>query len=346
MSSNKKRLRVFGLVSLCAIGMQAAHATVTIESLLHEMIDRSEIVRFPDPVFRAIEFTSYDRDSISPTEDGWFDNTDRYEYIRTEVNQGRTEYVLMDHQAPGAIVRSWMPDQNLATPSILRIYLDGSDVPVIEGDMIELFNGTGLIPPPFAHPSLRSAVSFFPIPYAQSCKVTVDQRPFYYIFNCREYAAGTIVESFTMADFNAAKELTQQVGQALMNPDLNSPPATLDWSGTIATDEEVMLSLPAGPNAVQQFQVQLGSEITDQMMRSVVVKGQFDGKETIWCPLGEFFGSGVGLHPFQGWYRTVGVNLTDITVAAGDSISFVVGNNGGFGGDETALRGSISLIAP
>lgn len=31
----------------------------------------------------------------------------------------------------------------------------------------------------------------------------------------------------------------------------------------------------------------------------------FDGKETVWCPIGDFFGNGVGLHPFQGWYRTV-----------------------------------------
>ncbi|MFC1762073.1 LamG-like jellyroll fold domain-containing protein [Planctomycetota bacterium] len=36
-------------------------------------------------------------------------------------------------------------------------------------------------------------------------------------------------------------------------------------------------------------------------------------------------------------------NLTDVAVVAGDTISFVVGNNGGFGGDETALEGVITF---
>ena len=32
---------------------------------------------------------------------------------------------------------------------------------------------------------------------------------------------------------------------------------------------------------------------------------EFDGKESVWCPIGDFFGSGIGLNPMQGWYRTV-----------------------------------------
>ena len=36
-----------------------------------------------------------------------------------------------------------------------------------------------------------------------------------------------------------------------------------------------------------------------------MLKIEFDGKETVWCPIGDFFGSGIGLNPVQGWYRTV-----------------------------------------
>jgi hypothetical protein len=39
--------------------------------------------------------------------------------------------------------------------------------------------------------------------------------------------------------------------------------------------------------------------------RSVILKMEFDGQQTVWCPVGDFFGTGIGLHPFQGWYRTV-----------------------------------------
>jgi hypothetical protein len=42
----------------------------------------------------------------------------------------------------------------------------------------------------------------------------------------------------------------------------------------------------------------------------MVLKMEFDGRETVWCPVGAFFGSGVGLHPFQDWYRTVAADGT------------------------------------
>jgi hypothetical protein len=32
---------------------------------------------------------------------------------------------------------------------------------------------------------------------------------------------------------------------------------------------------------------------------------KFDGKETVWCPLSDFFGSGVGVNPYKSWYTWV-----------------------------------------
>ena len=78
----------------------------------------------------------------------------------------------MDHEGPGTLVRTWMPWRNQAklneTDTRIRIYLDGATEPVLEGNMLGIFDGTGLIPYPLAHPPLRSAVSFFPIPYAKT----------------------------------------------------------------------------------------------------------------------------------------------------------------------------------
>jgi len=39
-----------------------------------------------------------------------------------------------------------------------------------------------------------------------------------------------------------------------------------------------------------------------QVLRSAVLSIKFDGKETIWVPLGDFFGSGVGLNSYKSWY--------------------------------------------
>ena len=133
------------------------------------------------------------------------------------INVLMQEFVLMEDQGAGVIVRSWMPwvgQKNSKTTSILRIYLDGSSKPAIEGNMFELFQGQGLVPFPLAHTSLRSAVSFFPIPYAQGCKVTVSEVPFFFQFTYREYPDGTSVQSFTMDAFQAAKATIASVAWA------------------------------------------------------------------------------------------------------------------------------------
>jgi plastocyanin len=305
-------------------GAPPTNNAISMESLLNQMVDRSEVARFPDDSFRLINFSSYNTDAdvgppesgVSDTSTGWFSNGDFKNdplYITDEYGNG-DEYVLVDHQAPGALVRFWTPWRSTGSNTVddyVRIYLDGSTTPVIEGNLLTLFDGTGLIPYPFGHQSLRSAVSFFPITYSERCVVTLDRAPFFYIFTHREYDPGTEVETFTMADFNASSNLIEQVGQTLLDPSLSLPPTNVSWQGTIATNSEVVLNLPAGTNAVHEFTIELGENSRgNQLMRSVIVKAEFDGQETIWCPLGDFFGTGVGLHPFEGWYRTVESNGT------------------------------------
>jgi hypothetical protein len=42
-----------------------------------------------------------------------------------------------------------------------------------------------------------------------------------------------------------------------------------------------------------------------QTLRSTILSITFDGKETVWCPLSDFFGSGVGVNPYKSWYTWV-----------------------------------------
>jgi hypothetical protein len=302
-----------------AIAMSAlfanAQEAVSIESLLTEMIDHESVARFPEKDFRLKQHSSYNRASKTPDEPkGWFNNKDNNtgpkddSFIRIEENDGRKEWVLMDHQGPGAIVRTWMPwrSKTAATTDInMRIYLDGSDEPALEGNMLTMFDGNGVIPYPFAHQSLRSAVNFFPIPYAKSCKVTTDQMPFFFIFTFREYDEGTPIKTFTMNDFEAAKGLTEKVGQVLLNPEASDIDDAHRFSATLASQEGKSLALPAGEAAVRELTVKLDDYSNPDVTRLVVLKIAFDGKETVWCPIGDFFGSGIGLNPMQGWYRTV-----------------------------------------
>jgi hypothetical protein len=302
------------LPALSALSVQAK-SPVSVESLLNEMVDRDSVARYPEQNFRLKQQSSYNRASITPDDpEGWFANKDLNRkptdknFIRIEETNGRKEWVLMDHDGAGAIVRTWMPWDRPTRPgssATLRIYLDGSDEPVLEGDMLKMFDGTGVIPYPFAHPSLRSAVSFFPIPYAKSCKVTTDKIPFFFQFTFREYDEGTPVKTFTMEDFEAAKGLTEKTGRILLNPVVSDASTPLGFHAILGCQEETSLDLPVGTAAVRELSVKLGSYEDSSVTRQLILKIEFDGKETVWCPIGDFFGSGIGLNPMQGWYRTV-----------------------------------------
>lgn len=293
----------------------AGESPIAIASLLTEMIARDSVARFPTVDFRLKQQSSYNRASKSPAEKkGWFTNKDYNKgpkdrnFIRIEEHEGQKEWVLMEHEGPGAIVRSWMPWLNQKKPGTdiqIRIYLDGATEPVIEGNMLGLFDGTGLIPFPLAHSSLRSAVSFFPVPYAKSCKVTTTAMPFFYQFTYREYPDGTPVKTFNIKDFEAAAPLTERIGGTLLNPQRTEAGKSFRFAGKLGSNEEKSLELPVGTAAVRELSIKLSSYQDPTVTRSVVLKMEFDGKETVWCPLGDFFGTGIGLNPFEGWYRTV-----------------------------------------
>ena len=274
------------------------------------MIDRDSIAKFPKHNFRLKQASSYNRASKTPDEPkGWFNNKDRAgQVVRVDEVDGKKEWVLMDHNAPGAIVRSWMPWHNQlksGSELTLRIFLDGEEQPVIEGNMLGLFDGSGFVPFPFAHTSLRSAVSFFPIPYQKSCKVTTDSEPFFFQFTYREYDEGTAVKTFTMEDFDAAKGLTKSTGEKLLNATIGETAKSLKQSGDLTDQQTVAIDLPSGGAAVRELSIKLDDYSSSNVTRDVVLKIEFDGRETVWCPIGDFFGSGIGLNPFQGWYRTV-----------------------------------------
>ena len=314
---------LIGAVAVLSALAAKAQEPVSIESLLSEMVDRDNVARYPKADFRLKQSSSYDRSSKTPDDPkGWFSNIDRntsdehVNFVRTETNNGRKEWVVMEDEGPGAIVRFWVPWQNQLKPGtdiVIRFYLDGASEPTIQGNMFDLFQGKGMVPFPLAHESLRSAVSFFPIPYAKSCKVTMSDHPFFFQFTYRKYPDGTPAKTFTMKEFKAAKPLIDQTCKLLQTPSSGTRqefrvpggPKVLTTSATLQANEETALQLPDGVAAIRNLSVRLGSYEDANVTRHVVLKISFDEKETVWCPIGDFFGCGIGLNPFQGWYRTV-----------------------------------------
>ncbi len=96
------------------------------------MTNRENLTRFPEKAYTHHQFSSYNRASVSPGTKGWFENNDMSHFIRKEDNSGRREFVLLDADGPGAIVRWWMTFYK-AQNGVLRVYIDNDTTPVIKG---------------------------------------------------------------------------------------------------------------------------------------------------------------------------------------------------------------------
>ena len=280
-------------------------AGITYESLLREMVDRDALARWPAPAYTCKQFSSYDRRSKSPQEN-WFANADAGQFLREEQNAGRTEWVLMDTEGPGAIVRFWSANPDGA--GTVRIYLDGSETPAIETSLADLLGGNWRVGAPLAAIRGRGWNLYLPIPYAKSCKVTADKGKFYYQINYRTYPAGTPVETFSMDVFEKGLSVLRDVTVRLqtVGRDLQPRPMnTIRQDGPLPQEKAVSLRLPPGPRVVRELTVRLRGPDLQTAYRGVVLRMTFDGRETSWCPVGDFYGSGVGVNVCRNWWQKV-----------------------------------------
>ena len=276
-------------------------AAVTSEALLDEMTDLSRLASLPDPGYVTRQFSSYDQRSKTPDDaDAWFANGDSGKYLRTEKVGSRTEYVMMDADGPGAIVRIWS-----ANPmGTLRIYIDGAAEPVLAEPMPDLLSGkTKGLPEPVAGARARGFNLYFPFTYAKHCKVTSDEGKFYYHVNYRTYPAGTEVESFKPGDVAKLADRTAKVAAALKTPRTAVEPAAnaakKPFDVSLAPGQEAAAVELADAAAICAMSCTLAAKDVTAAARGVVLTITFDGEKTVECPLGDFFGTAPGLNAFE-----------------------------------------------
>ena len=293
----------FLILILSGMVISAQTPLVTFKSLLQEMGDRSAETYFPVPEYKSLQSSSYNRESVSPDQPGWFADSDGVAWIREEINGGKKEYVIMEHDGPGCITRMWTPFfyynfDNRTGPNV-RIYLDGATKPVIDENFIALLSGKGSIRPPFATFTARAGVSFLPIPFAKSCKITLDDKAFYNIINYRGYPENSNVETFSTDLYKRSFPLLKTVVEKMEN----QIPLKEDWTGTVEKainpNDSLTIRLPDGTHAVNQLTIRLNPKSGLQSLRSTIVKMTFDGKQTIWVPLGDLFCSPDTINSFS-----------------------------------------------
>ena len=274
------------------------------------MADLRRLAEFPNPFYKEMQSSSYDRASKEPGTPEWFANGDHTQYIRKEERNGETECVLMEAEGPGTIVRIWTASATQC--KTLRVYIDGGSEPAIVCNMKDLLEGKyPTFPTPLAGYRGCGWNLYYPIPFSKSCKVTATAVPaFYYEVNHRIYEAGTQVEPFTMERAEVARETALEVAAKLANP------ADPDVNDAECVPFDVLVP-PGGPHkavtitgskAIRLLKINqmLGADltITDrryEAMRRCVVRVRFDSEAeyAIEAPLGDLFGSAPGTNAYN-----------------------------------------------
>jgi hypothetical protein len=304
-----------------SLNIRCISQEISLRSLLHEMITTESVARWPQPEYILKQASSYDRRSVSPDKPGWFANNDQAQFIRTEQLEKHKEYVMFDAEGPGAIVRFWLT--TAAKLGRMRCYLDNEQSASIEIPAFDLmkagFNlGPGLLNPHSSYdPNGKGGNTLYlPIPYEKHCKITWEdpdapniKQPRYYQINYRTYSSQTKVKTFKKEDLTIEKALIDSVEYILWHPETYQTKKPVTLNQTIGPGKEVSVQLPQGAAVISSMILNITT--TDkgheaQILRSTVLKIVFDGEETVWCPVGDFSGAGVGGKLLKNWYMETG----------------------------------------
>jgi hypothetical protein len=248
-------------------------------------------------------------------------------FIRTEKIDGRTEQIMFDAEGPGAIVRFWMTfGGDHAGKGILRIYFDKQPIPAIEGKADDVLSGKLLTGEPLATSvsdstkiEMRGHNLYLPLPYSSHCKVTYQSdyikdsgaktggEAVYYNIDYRTYTSDVKAVSYSISELLKASTTIAIVQQLLKTRDSGLekiPTETCDLSGTIAVGQSVSKTF-SGSKAIRMIKLKLDPTINPQLLRTTVLEFIFDGERTVWCPIGDFFGTGYQLRYSNTWYSAV-----------------------------------------
>jgi hypothetical protein len=304
----KSTKTIFGTLLLVLSTLFVKSNEINVKTLLNEMVNRERLTRFPTPYYQSLQASSYNRESVSPNKPGWFADSDGVYCIRTENNNGQKEWVLMEDEGPGVITKIWAVcfyyGLSNTTGANVKIYLDGETNPTINTNFFNLVRGKDFAKVPFADESTRAGNLYFPIPYAKSCKITMDKKVFYNIINYRKYNKDVDIKTFSHSDLNAFQNTIKSVGEQLLNPKVEGNEYKVEK--ILGKNEQLKIDLPEGGKQISSIEVKF-SNVKDiaQALRSSVLIGKFDNKQTVWAPLGDFFNNVEKLHSYKMWEREV-----------------------------------------
>ena len=208
------------------------------------------------PDHRYHLFSSYDRKG---------GNFDGFEGSWSQLRFEDGDSVIAEMGGAGRIDRIWFTHSAIDYDGLLggnqehiRIYLDGSDVPVLDVPLEAIFDASlPQFPVPLAGSALGGFFSYTPIPFRNGCKVVIEgDHVRYYQLGWTSYPDSQAVDSFTLED---TAQLIEDRARAVAlwsapgdvkNLDLKDPDV-IEIPLTLQEGESVTVDLAEGPRAVR-----------------------------------------------------------------------------------------------
>lgn len=341
--------------------------TITTGTLIREMVDLKSLVEYPDPAYRSIQFSSFDRLSISPDSPGWFANSDGFgqepipgfvKVLKTPDKDGIGEYLMCDVKGPGAIVRLW----TAAINGNIRLYLDGASKPFYEGPAQPFFLDTYRTVYPDYPPGIlngtftQNMAGYYPIPFAKKCRIEwigdLNKLHFYHI-GVRMYENSASVRTFSVNDLDVCMEDIMEVSNLLKDPDTHWTVRKIRLNdavgqgsihdSTVQRSTDITIEIPAGEEgelltlkgegAIECLTLQLSAVELDKALRQTILNISFDGSPwgQVQAPLGDFFGAAPGINPYQSLpfsVRPDGKMICRFVMPYRDSVTLSLKNTG------------------
>lgn len=275
----------------------ASDKPVSVASLLQQETDFSTL-----PMHRDW------RTNLTSSHDPTGGNADYQQFVSLQGDHA----VLADLKGPGAIVRFWTTAVyknaagNLTSePSgQLKIFIDDNPTPVIDEPFADFFDKHKPFTKPLTDHYGAATISYFPIPYAKHCLVTLDkpQGQFYQIVSLA-FPKGTpvipLALPLTLKDdtaFGFASENWRDSDKAPAVPDasmiLTSVPAHTSREFTTAQ----------GPGVIEPLTLVTNAD--NGQLRNLILRAWFDGHKTpdIEAPVADFFGCAYGHKAFNSFF--------------------------------------------
>ncbi|HBO43457.1 MAG TPA: hypothetical protein DD670_05910, partial [Planctomycetaceae bacterium] len=314
-------------IAVCLAPTFLLAADVTTEDLLDDMISFDRLVRMPEPAYRTYQFSSYDRLSDLPEGQHWFGNSDGFgnsripaiiRKVKEADRNGVGTFVIAEMHGPGAIVRCWTAAANRARQGIngnIRLYLDDAEEPIFQGKAYEFLYDLygamarqhGMSDEGLSEGFGQRDACYCPIGFAKSCRIEwigdLRKIHFYHI-ELRQYAEGTVVETFAPKMLDTLRAKFNKVGEVLARPTGHLKPTgemtTLDATVPPGRAHE-LLKLEGRSGKITWFELKLDAKNLDRALRQTVLKITFDdhSRPQIESPLGDFFGAAPGINPYD-----------------------------------------------